>query len=731
VEFARWYQLTGGLHTPDGDEPVLFTSFAHGHVPLVRVLDDLGAVFGPGLEAAGVHWAALSDAEQRDVALQVLGQVPVLWIWDNVEPVAGFPSGTPSVWTESEQAELARFLRDLRGTKAKVLLTSRRDEQAWLGELPARVRLPGMPMAERVQLARAVAKKHGRRLTDVEDWRSLLEFSQGNPLTITVLVAQALRDGLRTKAQVEGFVARLRTGAAMITDQVEQGRARSLGAALSYGLEQAFSEPEQAQLALLHLFQGFVNVTALCAMGYPEADYCVPELRGLTRQADIRLLDRAAEIGLLTRVGDGYYTIHPALPWFFQQRFVAHYGSSGQAAALQAIRAYTEAIAALGDYYFDLYEAGRAEVIGVLRAEEANLAHAHALARAHGWWLAAIGAMQGLQSLYGHTGRAGEWVRLVDQLVPDLVDSDTDEPLPCREHQWAMVTAYRVHLAIDARDWMLAERLQQARTSWGQKRAAVALATPLDMLDDVQRHCIHSLAASVHTLGDILREQQRPDCVSHYEKVIELSRRIGARRGEAVAAFNLGHAYLKIPGLQDLDQAESWYRTSLQLHDHRDRFGRAGCAAQLGHVALERFNEARNASAPEEQLRGHLNDAATAYQQALDLTSEDAVNDLAVVHNAVGESYRHAGNVDAALGHYQKAIHYWTQGGNRYGAGQTRYNIALAFGGAGRLDDALVYAKAALRDFEHFGAAAAADIDKTQQLIPRIEQNLAPTQTSR
>ena len=32
-----------------------------------------------------------------------------------------------------------------------------------------------------------------------------------------------------------------------------------------------------------------------------------------------RLLDRAAEIGLLTAHGGGYYAIHPAVPWFFRR----------------------------------------------------------------------------------------------------------------------------------------------------------------------------------------------------------------------------------------------------------------------------------------------------------------------------------------------------------------------------------------------------------------------------
>jgi hypothetical protein len=146
------------------------------------------------------------------VALQVLRQVPVLWIWDNVEPIAGFPAGAPSAWSAAEQKELADFLRAARVTKAKFLLTSRRDERAWLHDLPARIELPPMPFDECVRMTEELAKKRGRRLEDVDDWRPLLRFTQGNPLTLTVLVGQALRDGLKTRDQIASFVRKLQAG---------------------------------------------------------------------------------------------------------------------------------------------------------------------------------------------------------------------------------------------------------------------------------------------------------------------------------------------------------------------------------------------------------------------------------------------------------------------------------------------------------------------------------------
>jgi tetratricopeptide (TPR) repeat protein len=81
----------------------------------------------------------------------------------------------------------------------------------------------------------------------VEDWRPLLRFTDGNLLTITVLVGQALRDGLRTRQQIERFVEELRAGEARLADEAGEGRTRSLGASLSYSFEHAFSEAERLQ----------------------------------------------------------------------------------------------------------------------------------------------------------------------------------------------------------------------------------------------------------------------------------------------------------------------------------------------------------------------------------------------------------------------------------------------------------------------------------------------------
>ncbi len=383
-----------------------------------------------------------------------------------------------------------------------------------------------MPMTESLQLVRALAAKHGRRLTDVEDWRPLLAFAQGNPLTLTVLAGQALREGLKTKAQIAAFVARLRSGEAAFPDDSSEGRSRSLGASLAYGFEQAFREEERKKLALLHLFQGFVDVDVLCWMGDPEAPWCLPEVRGLTREEGIALLDRAAEVGLLAAHGGGYYGIHPALPWFFKGLFERFYPAED----LAAVRAFVEAMGELGNYYHNQYERGNRDVIAALRAEEANLLHARRLARVHGWWDPVTNAMQGLRQLYAHTGRRAEWKRLVEEIVPDFVDPENGGPLPGREKSWSL--GHGVSCTARPRGAAMGRGRAIADCSRGLGSSeCCSRFGPTDRWSWRAESETRSgrLRLLFSALGQIRRELGRAECVPAYEEALKLSERIGER----------------------------------------------------------------------------------------------------------------------------------------------------------------------------------------------------------
>jgi tetratricopeptide (TPR) repeat protein len=345
---------------------------------------------------------------------------------------------------------------------------------------------------------------------------------------------------------------------------------------LSYGFAHAFTEAERGQLAVLHLFRDTIDAEALRFMGDPditESD-AVPQLAGLTSDAAIALLDRAAAIGLLSGLGGGYYTIHPALPWYFTTLFAAAYGPPASPAARQAVRAYT-----------------------------------------------------------------------------------------------------------------------------------------------------HTFAVTLEHLGYILSNQDDPGCLPYYEEALSLYQRISARAEEARLALTLGNTYKDVPGLRDLGQAEHWYQHSLTHRADNDTLGRAKTLASLGILAYGRFDEARDAREPEPVLLAHLNTALDRLQQALALLPPDDAEDLAAVHGQLGNIYRMAGDTRQALRHYQQSIAHEEARGNTYGAGRTRFNIALLLEGDGRRADALLYARAALSDFERVGSGATQQATKTQDLITRLEGN--------
>ncbi len=745
VEFSRWYAMTGGL----GAQPVVLLTSFEQPTDLAAALNQVGSIFAPLLQASGIEWHAMNDpAARRDLILQIFRQLPVLWIWDNVEPVAGFPAGSESQWTPAEQAELADFLKQVkldRATKVKLLLTSRRDEQAWLGGVPHRVAMPRMRRADAAALAVEIGRERGLQRHDVDAWGTLLDYCAGNPLTLRVIAGQAVRQGLRTREQIAAFIQALRDGEQHIVDvDSAQGRDRSLGASLDYGFRHAFRPDELPIIALLHLFQGTVDVDALDLMGR-VGDHALPELQGKTKEQLSALLDRATEAGLLTPLTHhasritGYYSIHPALPWYLRQLFDESYPAHAAppaSTAEGALRAWVEAMGALGDYYHRQFNEGNRDVITFLALEEANLLHARRSARRHGWWARVTSAMQGLDELYEYQGRTAEWARLVAEIVPDYC-TPADDPLPSREEEYTLVMGYRVRLARHVeRDLPRAAAMQEKLVALHRRQAAAALALLPDApLDAAQRHRIRTLGVSVEVLGHILREQNSPDCVAAYNEAIDNYQRIDNDTGEAITHFNLGHAYKDLPAIRDLDAAEAAYRRSLDMWAQDDLLNRSKTHQAIGMVHHERFNDARARGEPADALLRHAQAAEQHYQQALALCPPTAVADLGPMHNQLGNLYDAVGQIEPAREHYELAAQYFEQSGNGYYAGGVRYNLAIMYrdaaGGEATparrrdlLQRALAYAHASLRDFQHYQGRAAADEAKAQRLIDDITQAL-------
>jgi len=210
------------------------------------------------------------------------------------------------------------------------LLTSRREERGWLAICRCGSRCLACRSREDGDGARPGRKAepapHGRG-----DWRPLLEFTQGIRSPSPCWWASAARR-CRTRQQIEAFVARLRAGEAAFTDEASEGRTKSLAASLNYGSSTPSMKPNASNCPFCTC-SGFCGCGCACWMVILSG-VAPRRVHGLTRRM-YPTSGSCRRSGLLTAHGGGYYSIHPAVPWFFAGSRGTGYGGRDR-----ALRAY-------------------------------------------------------------------------------------------------------------------------------------------------------------------------------------------------------------------------------------------------------------------------------------------------------------------------------------------------------------------------------------------------------
>ncbi len=693
----------------------------------MQVLAGMVASLGDAVERERIDWPTLTDVERRSAALRMLQTLPILWIWDGVENIAGLPGRAASVWNGDVQHALLEFLKDAVGTGAKFLLTSRRSEHAWLGDLPRRVELMPMFLRETAELAHALAVNHGSVIQDMKAWYPLLRFVSGNPHAASTLVRNALRSGLATRQEIAAFVDELRSDEWPLDKCDIDVQRRPLPASLVNAFEHALTLDEQKQLTLLYPFQGFVDVQAICSMSYPGYDWCVPNVEHLTRDAGIALLDRAVDIGLLEAEGNGFYVVHPAASWLLKRLFDASDSDLDSPFPKKSsiTLAFIETMGGVGAIYDLAYTAGDPRAVSGLIAEEQNLLHAWRLARERSQHIQVIGTMQGLFTLYKHTGRWKEWADIVVAVIPDFVDPSGD-PMPGLGDEWSVVMRYRANLALRFGKLDEASCILQTLVHWHRDHLGDTTNTPPNILTRIEEYDI-GLIASLSELGALQMEINDSECIATLMSALKHAEQVGERSETAPICRNIAVAYLRCPSVQDLDHAEIWCTRALMLCELENRRLRANCLSDMGAIAHRRFREAYANRLPEEVLAGHMTDAYRFYSEAIELTPPDAVTELAPDYRELGAMLFEANNVEAALSCCRKALRCYEVAENVYRSANVRHTIAVGLGRAGRFNEALEYANAALRSYEACGEKAAAEVRQIEKLIGQIERDIGST----
>ena len=743
IEFARWYGQTSGF-----DGAVLFTSFDY-HKRLSSVLDQMAAVFDQALEKAGYHWATLPAEERLDVSLHVLNQIPVLWIWDNIGQVEDDDGQSP--WTLEEQEELANFLRVARETQAKFLLTSRPATRRWLGGMPATLDLPPLPMRERLRIARALAEKDGTSLSGVDDWRPVLEFSEGNPLVVRCLVERMVHEGIESASRVRAFIDKLRPGVSAAGEDKRQTAV--VDAALEHTLSQGLNQNEQRIAALLHLFHGVVNVRRLVAMGEGGDSAAAPGIHGLREfhelkedEPDSTVLDRMAALGLLAAEDNGFYSIQSALPPFLkklfdrefpaeertrkEKRFFASFKALSKEApappSTKAARAYVRAVSDFGLALFERFRDGDSAVVAELAADEANLRHACNLARKFEWWDLIAGCIHGLGALFEGGGRIAEWQDFFDELIKECADELKQEPLDGRGLYWRAVAEQGVYSALARRRLHHAEKLQRLCLHWDKEQANPYLPVAANELEKSQKAVVGRYALSLYRMGGVVRRQGFPEPKID-EEAVDLQESLGDKETASRWAFELGLEYTDNSALRDLRQAERWLQRSLELKEEEDRLGKGACCAELGRVAWERFGEARKANLLQVELLRFLNDARQYYLRAVENNPSDDCARLAAHNQELGHICVALGDLGRALPYYRESIRYYEREGATEPVARIQFTLALSLRDANRVAEARKFAQDACANFKKIPDCDPEILKRAERILESIEQRIGET----
>ena len=350
IEFAEWYWNTAGQR-----DAIVYSSF-EVHTTLEILLDQFGRICDHLFGAYRDIWSTSSYEEKKQFVFEVLKNKRVLWIWDNVEALGGFPLGAETMWASDERREIVDFVQQAKATKARFLFVSRRSKEPLFETSIYPVSMSPMRPQDRAALARSLARAGSDLNTEM--WGPLLEFSQGNPLAITAIVDNAVRNKASTEEEVAHLVSDLKAGIAVFEGEV----GRSLDASLRYGFDQAFADGECKKLALLILFQGFVNLPVFQILSRKDQPYALEAIEEWSEEELIDVLDRANEIGLLRNVAGNAYKIHPAYPGFFRSEFEKFYDGF----QADVTRAFVAGIAGWANFLMLERERGEVESIALL-----------------------------------------------------------------------------------------------------------------------------------------------------------------------------------------------------------------------------------------------------------------------------------------------------------------------------------------------------------------------------
>ena len=712
--FARWLEETQGRAGK-----IFFVSFEHG-ATLINVISQVGReIFKDKLD----KFNSLPTEKQQAAVLKYLLSSPCLLIWDNFEPVNGFPTGNEPLLRGEERNELKAFLKQLRSGKTWVLITSRREE-SWLDCGYTLLNLGGLIAGDVEELAAKILQTAGvdkRKLP--KEYLELLKLLGGHPLSLRVVLPH-----LKTQTAAQ-LIEALRQGLDTFAgEEEEEGRDKSLTVSLDYSFSK-LSEKTRRHLPFLGLFSERVNARWLDVFSKnPDNEdgqaYQAVFGENLHKDDWLAILNEAAAASIVENLGNDIYKIHPALPWFLRRRLNQQtcrgIDSEVEVDAQQKI---SELEKQLLVFYANLAAYYRKELISnaelatfILRVEEPNLLQNLRLAEQQQEWAYAQEILQALGEIYERLGRKAELKalekRALNQIVMELGEAKANSKQAF--YLWIYLRGN------EGNDALLGGNLEAAGVIYQEILDKLIALNDSSLNDD-------RIAVIYHQLGMVAQEKRQFEVAQqYYFKALKIFEDAGNLYSVARGYHQLGIVALL---QRQFEVAQQYFLKALKIReDTGDFYNAASDYHELGMVAQQKrqFEVAQQYFLKALKIvedAGDLYSAANSYHQLgwvaeqqqqcesarqYFLKALKIFEDVGSLHSAARECH-HLGNLallqrqfEVARQYYFKALKIYENVGDLYSTAMGYHNLGIIAGGQHQLEDAISYFQKAFGIYEQF-----------------------------
>jgi tetratricopeptide (TPR) repeat protein len=651
--FARWLEETQGR-----TGKMFFVSFEQG-ATLSNVVNQVGR------EVWGDKFSQYRAEQQQQIVLKYLKTQPSLLIWDNFEPVAGFPAGNEPLLNASERDTLQGFLKDLRGGKSWVLITSRREER-WLDCGYRLLDLRGLREQDVEELAAKILQSAGVDRAELSpEYLELLKLLGGHPFSLRVVLPH-----LKTQ-QPKQLIEALRQGLDTLDGTPDKVREKSLAVSLDYSFAK-LSERARRHLPFLALFSERVDAHWLHTFSSNPDDEDGQAYRAVfgenLQKADwLGLLNEAAEAGILEHLDSTIYKIHPALPWYLRKRL------SQQHAAQEVSELEKKLLVVyslLADNYREKLISNAELAMFGLQVEEPNLLQYLRLAQQQQSWEYAQYILQALDELYGRLGRKPELRALQQQALSRI----SIHPLEAKVKERSALDFWIYLRIADGNEALALASLKQAQAIYEEI---------LDELIALSDASVNNRIADINlNLGRVAEDQRQfEQAIAYYQKALQIREDAGNDYNAAKAYDNLGIVTQK---RRQFEQAIVYYQKALQIYENAgDDYNAAREYHHLGVVA-------------EEQQQ--FEQAIAYYQKALQLR-EDAGDEYeaASVYYNLGTVIQKQQQLEQATAYYYKALQIYEDAGDKYEAANVYHQLGWVAQKQRQFEQATAYYQKALQ----------------------------------